>query len=49
MTKRLTVMALRGVPATLEVARDGQEAMDYLTNDGNALPRLVLLCPASSD
>ena len=39
----LTVMALRGVPATLEVARDGQEAMDYLTNDGKALPRLVLL------
>ena len=39
----LTVIALRGVPATLEVARDGQEAMDYLTNDGKALPRLVLL------
>ena len=39
----LTVMALRGVPATLEVARDGQEAMDYLTNDGKAMPRLVLL------
>ena len=39
----LTVMALRSVPATLEVARDGQEAMDYLTNDGKALPRLVLL------
>ena len=39
----LTVMALRGVPATLEVARDGQEAMDYLTSDGKALPRLVLL------
>ena len=39
----LTVMALGGVPATLEVARDGQEAMDYLTNDGKALPRLVLL------
>jgi two-component system response regulator len=39
----LTVMALRGVPATLEVARDGQEAMDYLTNHGVALPRLVLL------
>jgi two-component system, response regulator len=39
----LTVMALRIVPATLEVARDGQEAMDYLTNDGKALPRLVLL------
>ena len=39
----LTVMALRDVPATLEVARDGQEAMDYLTNDGRPLPRLVLL------
>ena len=39
----LTVMALRGVPAALEVARDGHEAMDYLTNDGKALPRLVLL------
>jgi CheY-like chemotaxis protein len=39
----LTVMALRDVPATLEVARDGQEAMDCLTNDGKALPRLVLL------
>jgi len=39
----LTVMALRGVPATLEVARDGREAIDYLTNDGKALPRLVLL------
>ena len=39
----LTVMALRGVPATLEVVRDGQEAMDYLTNDGSGLPRLVLL------
>jgi two-component system, response regulator len=39
----LTVMALRGVPATLEVARDGQEAMDHLTNDGKALPQLVLL------
>ena len=40
----LTVLALRmTTPATLEVARDGQEAMDYLTNDGKALPRLVLL------
>ena len=39
----LTVMALRGVPGTLEVARDGQETMDYLANDGKALPRLVLL------
>ena len=39
----LTVMALGGVPATIEVARDGQEAMDYLTNHGKSLPRLVLL------
>ena len=39
----LTVMALRGVPATIEVARDGQEAMDYLTNHDKFLPRLVLL------
>ncbi len=39
----LTVMALKGLPATLEVARDGQEAMDYLTNDGKALPWLVVL------
>ena len=40
----LTELALRKeVPANLEVARDGQEALDYLLNDTNDLPRLVLL------
>jgi CheY-like chemotaxis protein len=40
----LTVLALRmKVAANVEVARDGQEAIDYLVNDGNDLPRLVLL------
>ena len=40
----LTGLALReGVPAKLEVARDGQEALDYLFDDANELPRLVLL------
>ena len=39
----LTEIALRGLPAQLEVARDGQEALDYLFNDANNLPRLVLL------
>jgi CheY-like chemotaxis protein len=40
----LTSLALReGVPATIEVARDGQQAFDYLFNDANDLPRLVLL------
>jgi len=40
----LTELALRKeVPANLEVARDGQEALDYLLDDGNDLPRLVLL------
>jgi DNA-binding response OmpR family regulator len=39
----LTEIALRGLPAHLEVARDGQEALDYLFNDANELPRLVLL------
>ncbi len=39
----LTERALRGVPAHLEIARDGEEALDYLLNDGNDLPRLVLL------
>ena len=36
-------MALRSVSATLEIARDGQEAMDHLTNHVKAPPRLVLL------
>lgn len=40
----LTEWALRGgVPANVELARDGQEALDYLFNDFNDLPRLVLL------
>jgi len=39
----LTELALRGLPAQLEVARDGQEALDYLFNPDNELPRLVLL------
>ena len=39
----LTEIALRGLPAHLEVARDGQAALDYLFNDANDLPRLVLL------
>ena len=29
--------------ASVEVARDGQEAFDYLFNDANDMPRLVLL------
>jgi two-component system, response regulator len=40
----LTGLALReGVPATLKVSRDGQDALDYLFDDANELPRLVLL------
>lgn len=40
----LTELALRqGVSATLEIARDGQEALEYLFNGANDLPRLVLL------
>ena len=39
----LTELALRDIPAHLEVARDGQEALDYLFNHANDLPRLVLL------
>ena len=39
----LTELALREVPASLEVARDGQQALDYLFNDANDLPQLVLL------
>jgi two-component system, response regulator len=40
----LTVRALRmGTSANVEVARDGQEALDYLFNDANDMPRLVLL------
>ena len=40
----LTVLALRRETATnVEVARDGQEALDYLFNDAKSMPRLVLL------
>ena len=40
----LTVLALRDqTVASVEVARDGQEALDYLFNDANDMPRLVLL------
>jgi len=40
----LTELALRrGIPARLQIARDGQEALDYLFNHANELPRLVLL------
>ena len=40
----LTELALRGgTPAHLEIARNGEEALDYLFNDTNELPRLVLL------
>ena len=40
----LTVRALRmGTSANIEVAHDGQEALDYLLNDTNNMPRLVLL------
>ncbi|MGB0098177.1 MAG: response regulator [Solirubrobacteraceae bacterium] len=40
----LTVFALRDqTVASVEVARDGQEALDYLFNDANDMPRLVLL------
>ena len=39
----LTVLALRmTTPANIEVAHDGQEAIDYLVNDGKDL-RLALL------
>jgi CheY-like chemotaxis protein len=39
----LTKLALRGLAANLEVARDGEEALDYLFSDVHDLPRLVLL------
>jgi two-component system response regulator len=40
----LTVLALRRETATnIEVARDGQEALDYLFNDAKSMPQLVLL------
>jgi two-component system, response regulator len=40
----LTELALRqGISAKLEIARDGQEALDYLSNEATDVPRLVLL------
>jgi two-component system, response regulator len=40
----LTVRALRiGTTANIEVARDGQTALDYLFDDAKNMPRLVLL------
>ena len=40
----VTMRALRmGTTANIELARDGQEALDYLFNDANDTPRLVLL------
>ena len=40
----LTVHALRlRTTANVEVARDGQEALDYLIDDAKDVPRLVLL------
>ena len=42
--EELTVRALRmGTTARIEVARDGQETLDYLFNDAKDMPRLVLL------
>ena len=40
----LTKRALHeGLPANFEIATDGEEALDYLFNDANDLPQLVLL------
>lgn len=39
----LTERALREIPARLEVARDAQEAVDYLFGEANDLPQLVVL------
>jgi two-component system response regulator len=40
----LTVLALRRETATnVEIARSGQEALDYLFNDAKSMPQLVLL------
>jgi CheY-like chemotaxis protein len=40
----LTVQALHmGTTANVEVARDAEEALDYLVNDANDVPLLVLL------
>jgi len=40
----LTERALHeGMPASFKVATDGEEALDYLFNDANGVPPLVLL------
>jgi two-component system, response regulator len=40
----LTRLAMRrGMPANLEVARDGEQALAYMLDEANELPRLVLL------
>lgn len=40
----LTEMALRkGVPAHIEVARDGRQALEYLLDDANSPPQLIVL------
>ena len=39
----LTELALRGLPATLKIAHDAQEAADHLFGDATELPHLVLL------
>jgi two-component system, response regulator len=39
----LTELALRQIPVQLEIAREGQQALDYLFNGATPLPRLVLL------
>src|SRR4051812_2265432 len=43
--EQLTMRALRklGHRVSVDVARDGQEAIDYLAGDGRPLPNLVLL------
>lgn len=43
--EQLTLRALRRLTpkATIDVARDGQEALDYLNDETKALPNLVLL------
>lgn len=43
--EKLTLRALRlsDVPNTVHVARDGREAVDFLTDPNNPLPSLVLL------
>jgi CheY-like chemotaxis protein len=42
----LTEIALRGLPVHVEIARDGQEALDYLFNDR---PRLAAAGALSLD